>query len=309
MSDLSNPIYNDENAAREHLEALLWKDGRYCPHCGATEGMVKVEGTKKSHRPGLYYCNSCGKQFTVTVGTLFERSHIPLHKWVLAFHLMSASKKGISAHQLHRMLGITYKSAWFMTHRIREAMHNPQYPGPMGKGGGTVEADETFVGGKKENRSKAKRAQAFQPRKAIVVSLVERGGEARSFHVKSTSARTLRLKLRLHISQTAHLRTDEWQGYYGLKRDFASHETVNHSAEEYVRGDAHTNTVEGFFSIFKRGVVGVYHHISEQHLSRYLSEFDFRYSNRAALKITDDMRAAKALAGIKGKRLTYRRVA
>lgn len=304
MTDLSKPIYHDDNAARKHLERLRWADGRFCPHCGATEGTSSVAGEK--HRPGLYYCNDCKRTFTVMVGTLFERSHIALHKWVLAFELMAASKKGISAHQLHRMLGITYKSAWFMAHRIREAMQDPEYPGPMGKDGGTVEADETFVGGKNENRHKSKREAGKLIKKQIVFSLVERGGAVRSFHVKSASARTLRPKLRLHVSQCAHLRTDEWTGYHGMKRDFASHETVNHSTEEYVRGDAHTNTVEGYFSIFKRGVYGIYHHISEQHLGRYLSEFDFRYTHR---KIEDAKRAAKALKAIEGKRLTYRRIA
>jgi len=309
MTDLSNPIYNDDNAAREHLEALLWKNGRFCPHCGVAEGTVKVEGRKKSHRPGLYYCNSCAKTFTVTVGTLFERSHVALHKWVLAFHLLSSSKKGMSSHQLSRMLGVQYKTAWFMSHRIREAMHGPDYPGPLGKDGGTVEADETFIGGKNENRSKSDRARSWQPKKKIVFALVERDGAVRSFHIKSVSARTLRPVLRQQISQSAHLRTDEQSAYKGMKRDFASHETVNHSAEEYVRGDASTNRVESFFAILKRGVTGTYHHWSAKHLKRYLAEFDFRYSNRASLEITDDMRALKALRGIQGKRFTYRRVA
>jgi transposase-like protein len=313
MTDLSQARYNDENAAREHIETLLWKDGRFCPHCGVTEGTVKVEGRKKSHRPGLHYCNACRKTFTVTVGTLFEKSHVPLHKWLLAIHLLSASKKGMSSHQLHRMLGVTYKTAWFMSHRIREAM-NPGYPGPLGKDGGTDEADETFVGGKHANRSKTKRAQQPVKPKAIVLTLVERGGAARSFHIKSVSGNTLRPILRLHASQSAHLRTDSDTALIGMGRDFATHETVNHTEEEYVRPIdgkpyASTNTAEGFFSIFKRGLTGVYHHVGEQHLKRYLSEFDFRYNNRTALEVTDDMRAGKALAGVKGKRLTYRRVA
>jgi transposase-like protein len=304
MTDLSSPIYHDEEAARLHLEALRWANGRFCPHCGATEATSPV--ASKKHAPGLYFCNACSKTFTVRVGTLFERSHVALHKWVLAFELMAASKKGMSAHQLHRMLGVTYKTAWFMAHRIREAMQPDGYQGPMGSAGGFVEADETFIGGKKENRHKGERSKAKMPPKQVVFALVERDGSARSFHVATVSGRTLKPILRQQVSQSAHLRTDESHAYHRMRRDFASHERVNHSREEYVRGDAHTNTVEGYFSILKRGIYGVYHHVSPAHLKRYLSEFDFRYTHR---KIEDTERAELALKGIEGKRLTYRRTA
>jgi transposase-like protein len=309
MTDLTNPAFTDENVAREVIEASRWANGRFCPHCGAVEGTVKVEGRKKSHRPGLYYCNACQKQFTVTVGTLYERSHIPLNKWLLATHLLSSSKKGISAHQLHRMLGLTYRSAWFMAHRIREAMNDRHYPGPMGGNGGTVEADETFIGPKKKNLHKRERTKKGRPEKQAVLAMVERGGKARSFHIASVTSNELRPLLRLHVSQKAHLKTDEAAHYRLAGKDFTTHEMVNHMAEEYVRGEAHTNTVEGYFSVLKRGIYGTYQHVSPAHLRRYLTEFDFRYNNRTALGVTDAERAAKALKGIEGKRLTYRRTA
>ena len=299
MCDLQKPIFNDVDKAREHLERLRWPDGPVCPHCGAMERMAKVE--TESARPGLYYCNHCTKQFTVTVGTVFERSHVPLNKWVLAFHLMAASKKGMSSHQLHRMLGVTYKTAWFMTHRIREAM-KPTGTGLLGSGGGTVEADETFVG-----RKRGVKPRAGVAHKHAVFSLVERNGEARSFHVLGTMGNDLRPHFDKHLAKDAHLMTDDGGQYRYIGPDYASHQMVNHSKKEYVRGNAHTNTIEGFFSIFKRGVVGTFHHISEQHLQRYLHEFDFRYSHRKALGFSDSERATAALKGISGKRLTYRR--
>lgn len=299
MSDLSNPIFQDETKAREHLEALRWADGRFCPHCGEAEKTSPVAGT--SNRPGLYYCLSCKKTFTVTVGTLFERSKIPLAKWVLAFHLMNASKKGMSAHQLHRMLGITYKSAWFMAHRIREAMRPGEDEGPLGGQNKVVEVDETYIGGKAKNR-----AYKAPPKKEAVVSLVERDGKVRSFHVANVTAKTLRPILVSQISRKSYLMTDESVVYPKVGEEFAGHGTVNHSADEYVRhgGFMHTNTIEGYFSIMKRGINGVYQHVSEQHLKRYLGEFDFRYNER---KISDGERTSKALKGIEGKRLTYRR--
>ena len=300
MCDMTNPIFHDEAKARAHLEALQWADGRYCPHCGEAERTSPVKG--KSHRPGLYYCLSCKKQFTVTVGTLLERSKIPLHKWVLAFHLLSASKKGMSAHQLHRMLGVTYKTAWFMAHRIREAMRESK-PGPLGGSNKVVEADETWVGGKAKNR-----AFGPPPPKEPVFALVERDGRVSSHHVPNVNAKTLRKILVTHADRKSYLMTDASNVYTKTGREFSGHGTVNHSINEYVRGGFwYTNTVENYFSIFKRGITGVYHHISQKHLKRYLGEFDFRYNERQGFGVSDSERAAKALKGIVGKRLTYRR--
>ena len=292
--DITNKIFTDENAAREHLEALRWPDGAYCPHCGECEAITKLQG--KSTRPGVYKCRSCRKPFSVTVGTLFERSKIKLHKWVLATHLMSASKKGISAHQLHRMLGVTYKTAWFMAHRIREGMRE-KADGPLGGKGKTVEADETFIGGKRKSSQKRKGKEA-------VVSLVERGGQIRSFHVAKVNAVTLKPILYKQIDRASKLSTDQANYYVTAGHQFASHMTVDHSIKEYVRGDAYTNTLEGYFAIMKRGIKGVYQHVSGTHLKRYLGEFDFRYNTR---QISDFERSALALKGIEGKRLTYRR--
>jgi transposase-like protein len=301
MTDLSNPIYHDENAAREHLEALRWPDGPWCPHCGSTE-VRRLGG--ESYTAGALHCRSCRKKFTVAIGTLFERSHIPLHKWVLAFHLMSASKKGMSSHQLHRMLGVTYKTAWFMSHRIREAMREPTTAegGPaLGGANKVVEADETFVGGKAKN---AKRG-APVPTKEVVMALVERDGKVRSFHVANVTAKALRPVLTEQIDRASYLMTDEAAAYTETGAEFAGHGTVNHSIEEYVRGGFwHTNTVEGYFAILKRGIYGTYHHVSPKHLKRYVGEFDFRYDHREA---SDFERAEAALRGIEGKRLTYRR--
>ena len=264
--------------------------------------MTKLEGEK--HRPGLYQCNDCHGQFSVTVGTLYERSHIPLHKWLLATHLMTASKKGISAHQLHRMLGITYKSAWFMAHRIREGMREIN-PAPMGGAGKVAEADETYIGGKEKNKHKSKRHSGVGGvGKEIAFSLV---GKVRSHHVPEVTAKTLRPILTAQLDAASTLMTDGEGQYRILGADFARHEAVNHSIEEYVRGDAHTNTIESYFAILKRGINGVYHHVSQQHLKRYLAEFDFRYNERAALGVEDKERADRALKGIEGKRLTYRR--
>ena len=300
--DLTAPIFNDENAAREHLEAVCWPDGPVCPHCRATAEVIAKVGGKR-HRPGLYYCNGCKGQFTVTVGTVCERSKIPLHKWVLAMHLLCASKKGMSSHQLHRMLGVTYKTAWFMSHRLREAMREPAGPAGGGLGGQNkvVEADETFVGGKARN---AKRGKPV-PKKEPVVSLVERDGRVRSFHLTEVTAKTLRPILVTQIDRKSYLMTDESGSYVEVGREFGGHGTVNHSIEEYVRGGFwHTNTVEGYFALLKRGIIGVYHHVSQQHLKRYVGEFDFRYNHR---HVSDFERADAALKGIEGKRLTYRR--
>ncbi|MGE0735626.1 MAG: IS1595 family transposase [Alphaproteobacteria bacterium] len=305
MTDLSRAIYTDETAARAHLEALRWPNGPTCPHCGETEQIHRLE--EGPHRSGLLYCRSCRGQFSVTVGTVFERSHIPLNKWVLATHLLCASKKGISAHQLHRMLGITYKTAWFMAHRIREAM-KVEPTGPLGESGGPVESDETFIGGSNRNRHKQHRKN--KPRTTVkdktpVLSLVERNGEVRSFKIKGATVADVRGVLVKNVSRKAHLMTDRAVHYRKTGKEWANHSMVDHSREEYVRGDAHVNTLEGFFSLLKRGINGTFHHVSEQHLERYLAEFDFRYNAR---KITDDERAAKALKGIEGKRITYRRI-
>jgi transposase-like protein len=302
MVDLTNPIYTDEDKAREHLERIQWPNGPICPHCGNAdpERITKLKG--KSTRPGVYKCKDCRQPFSVTVGSVMERSHIPLTKWLLAMHLMAASKKGMSAHQLHRMLDITYRSAWFMAHRIREAMNdtNPA-KGPLGGENKVIEADETFVGGKAKNR-----AYAPPPKERAVAALVERKGYVRSYHVANVTAETLRPIIVKVASRKSHLMTDESNVYTALGREFAGHSTVNHSANEYVRDNVHTNTLEGYFSIFKRGIYGIYHHVSEAHLHRYLAEFDFRYNTRTALGVSDTERAERAIKGAVGKRLMYR---
>jgi len=303
VCDLTNKIFTDETAAREYLEATRWEDGPYCPHCGETEQVHRLDGAK--HRPGLHQCNSCRQQFTVTVGTVFERSKIPLNKWLMATHLLSSSKKGISAHQLHRMLGITYKSAWFMVHRLREAMKDPS-PGPMGGSGQTAEADETFIGGIGwvYQSGVGWRKKRGTGDKYKVMSLVERGGRVRSFKVDKLDSKTAREVLVRNVDRKTDLMTDEALHYRKVGGEYKTHQRVQHGINEYVRGQAHTNTIEGFFSIFKRGMKGVYQHCSEQHLNRYLAEFDFRYNHR---HITDAERRDEALRGISGKRLTYRR--
>jgi transposase-like protein len=310
MANLFNEArFKDPEAARQYLETIRWPNGPVCPHCGAMDRMSKLEG--KSHRPGLYDCGHCRDQFTVTVGTVFERSKISLDKWLFAATLMAASKKGVSSKQIERMLGVTYKTAWFMTHRLREAMKSPG--GILGGGGQTVEADETYVG-----RKPGRKIKRGVGHKHAVFSLVERGGKARSWHVVSTMAHTIRPLMDQNLAKDSHLMTDEAGQYMVIGPDYASHQTVRHKDEEYVRGNAHTNTIEGFFSIFKRGVIGTFHHISEQHLQRYLNEFDFRYNHRQTRTkvdgkwvlagFTDAERTAALLKGISNKRLTYRRI-
>jgi transposase-like protein len=296
-----NKIYTDDDAARKHLESLLWPDGPYCPHCGNADPdrITKLQG--KSTRPGVYKCNECEKPFSVTVGTVFESSHVPLHKWVYATHLLTASKKGISSHQLMRMLGVSYKTAWFMSHRIREGMR-PSSLTPMGGSGKTVEADETYTG-----RQEGQPERGGPGTKNMVVTLVERGGSARSFRTDGHSAASIYPIVLTNVRRESRLMTDKAPHYRALGQEFAEHGSVDHGRHEYVRGDIHTNTVEGYYSIFKRGMKGVYQHCAEKHLHRYLSEFDFRYNNRVALGINDERRAQKALQGITGKRLTYRR--
>ena len=299
MSVLSRTYFHDEAAAFAHLESVLWADGVACPHCNSLGKHYDLRKT----RIGLRKCQDCRKQFTVKVGTVFESAHIPLHKMLQAVYLMCASKKGVSAHQLHRILGITYKSAWFLCHRIREAMRSGDLS-PMGGPGSTgfVEADETYIG-KKDGLRRNKRGPAH---KLAVLSLVERGGSVRSFHMDRVTSKDVHRIVRENVSREAHLRTDAANHYRKVGPDFASHEYVEHAKEEYVRGDAHTNTVEGFYSIFKRGMKGVYQHCGEKHLHRYLAPFDSRYNNRSAPNVDDTQRSRNALSGIVGKRLTYK---
>jgi transposase-like protein len=301
---LSDPIFTDEKKAREHLEATRWPHGPICPHCGVVNEATRLEG--KAHRAGLYQCNACREQFTATVGTVFERSKVPLNKWLAASYMMAASKKGVSAHQLHRQLGVTYKTAWFMAHRLREAMITSDTT-KMGGGGGVVEVDETFIG-KNPDAPKTALAATSMNR---VVALVERGGRSRSFVVADFKRKTLEPILFANVSHEAHLMTDEAHHYKRPGRSFASHQTVNHAKEEYARPGNPTitsNTVEGFFGVFKRGMKGVYQHCGSQHLPRYLVEYDFRYTHRAALNVDDTERTNEMLRGIGGKRLTYRRI-
>lgn len=298
--DLTNPIFTNEVAATAHMEADRWPTEVSCPMCGTVGQATKMGGQTQA---GMFLCNACRGKFTVRTGTIFERSHIPLRKWLLATHLMASSKKGISAHQMHRMLGITYKSAWFMAHRIREAMAPAtKDDSPLGGLGKVVEADELYTGRKKGYAKKAGAAL----HKNTVVSLVERGGRVRSFHIGRPDVITISSIVDDNIADGTRLHTDETKLYSRVKRSKA--EKVNHSMHEYARGDVTTNSVEGYFSVFERGMVGVYQHVSEQHLKRYLAEFDFRMSNRAKLGICDDVRAARILKGAEGKRLTYRQV-
>jgi transposase-like protein len=308
-NDFSNPIFHDETLAREWLEARLWPQGPVCPKCGVVGQATLMKG--KSHRAGLYQCNAkeCREPFTVTVGTLYERSHVPLHKWLAATHLMMASKKGMSALQISRMIGVTYKTAWFLCHRIRESLRDHTHESPLGGEGVVVEADETYVGGKDSNRAKSKRlgAQAARETKEPVVALVERGGRVRSFHVGDVNSKTLGPILYDQLRHASHLMTDSSPIYPAIGAQFAAHSMVNHSIDEYVRGDASTNTVESYFAILKRGVVGTFHHVSSQHLKRYVGEFDYRYNTCTALGYSDFDRFTASFPGIVGKRLTYRR--
>lgn len=312
MSVLTRPHFRDEAAAFEHVEGMLWPLGPVCHHCGSMEKPYKLVGVRSKpskknpngvERHGLYKCRDCHGQFTVRMGTVLEDSHLPLTTWLQAIHLMCSSKKGISAHQLHRTLEITYKTAWFLCHRIREAMRSDDFT-PMGGAGKFVEADETYIG-----RLKGVPKAPSGAHKNVVLTLVERGGIARSFHIDSaTVARVLPI-VNANIHKESVLMTDEARVYQNFGPDFAAHGTVEHSAGEYVRGKVHTNTVEGFYSVFKRGMKGVYQHCAEHHLHRYLAEFDFRYSNRSAMGIEDNVRSLIALKGAAGKRLTYRQPA
>ena len=305
--DLTNPIFNNEDAARAYFESIRWPDGKpICPHCGVVGQGTLVKG--KSHRPGMYQCNACLKPFTVTVGSVMESSHVPLHKWALAFRLMAASKKGVSAHQLMRMLGLgSYRTAWFMAHRVREAMAERD-PEPLGGKGKTVEIDETFIGKPDQTFVSGKGWQGKRgtATKRKVLTMVERGGRAVSVKVEDLTVQTLKTVIGKHVVLDSTLNTDEAQFYKPIGKRFAEHQAVNHGDGEYARGETTTNTVEGFFGIFKRGMIGVYQHCGEYHLQAYLNEFDFRYSNRIGLGVDDTERARRAVKGAEGKRLTYR---
>jgi transposase-like protein len=305
-ADLHDPRFTDEAAAREALEALVWPNGPVCPHCGNADQARIAALTTKSARPGLRYCDECTGQFTATVGTIFERSKIPLTKWWLAMHLIGSSKKGISSHQLHRMLGVSYKSTWFMMYRIREAMRVGGLT-PMGGAGEVVEVDETFIG-----RKEGYEVRRSAWHKNAVLTLVERGGSARSF-VEDATKEAIMPIVRANVARESHVITDDATRYRSMRREFAKHDAIAHTRDEYGYTDSetgtkiNTNTIGGSYSIFKRGMKGVYQHCREKHLHRYLAEFDFRYSNRAALGVEDQERVAKIVEGAKGKRLMYRR--
>lgn len=317
MTDITAPEFTNEEAAVAHLEASRWPKGEVnCPHCGSVN-VMRMAGKTQA---GYFLCRDCRDKFTARTGSVMERSHIPVHKWLLAIHLMNSSKKGMSAHQLHRMLGITYKSAWFLAHRIREAMKDTTGPAapPLGGEGKVVEADELYYGQRetprvnpnRKGRPYTKKGKAANKR--VILGLVERGGNVRTFHIDTASATNISQIVRVNVSRESALQTDEHKSYIALGKEFkGGHQTVFHGKKEYVRREADrlvtTNTIENVFSVFKRGMKGVYQHCGEAHLHRYLAEFDFRYNRRSALGISDKERAAEALKGIAGKRLTYRR--
>lgn len=302
MCDPRNPMFHDEDRARAYFEEQRWPDGPVCPRCGEDKYVHRLEG--KSHRDGLMQCNSCREPFSVTVGTVMERSHIPLTKWALGFHKMAASKKGISAKQMQRELDLkSYRTAWFMNHRIREAMRIDAKGNPIGGEGKVVESDETFVGGKAKNAHKNKPI----PKKHAVHALVERGGHIRASHIPDVTAKTLRKAVAKHVDPKSTMNTDDALAYYHMSKEFAAHGVVNHSAGQYVSkdGKVHIQSAEAFFAILKRGVMGSFHSVSERHLGRYVDEFAFRWNTRSSLGIEDAERASLAIKGAAGKRLTY----
>ncbi len=301
-SVLSAPHFQNEDAAFDYVEAHLWPKGPVCPHCGENERIGRLNG--KTTRPGLRKCYACRKPFTVRMGSIFEDSHLPLHLWLQVIHLMCASKKGISTRQIQRMLQCSMKTAWHLTHRIRHAMADGGEGGPLGGMGKHVEADETYYGNKP-----FRKVARGTGHKRVIVSLVERGGDVRSFYVETADIPTVKKIVAENVDKASTLNTDEAGMYTKLGREFGKHQVVNHSKNEYVRGSAYTNTLEGFFSIFKRGMVGVYQHCSEHHLHRYLAEFDFRYSARQSVGVNDQQRTSRAVMGAKGKRLTYQTIA
>lgn len=304
LKDIANHFHDDDKA-RTFLEQLRWPDGPICPHCGVLGEAYKLEpkaGAKTHVRKGVWKCAGCRQQFTVTVGTIFEDSHIPLSKWLMAIHLLCASKKGMSAHQLHRMLGITYKSAWFMAHRIRHAMSQEPLSSKLS---GTIEVDETYVGGKRRGSKRGR--PGVDSHKAPVVSLIQRQGKVRSFHMPRVTGENLKQVIRENVSTESTVMTDDYGLYHGLNKEFASHDIIRHKFGSYARREGaksiHVNSAEGYFALLKRGIVGSFHHVSKRHLQRYLDEFDFRYNAR---KIPDGERAVLAVKGTAGKRLTYR---
>jgi transposase-like protein len=296
----NQPHFQDADEARAYLERQVWPQGPVCPHCGSCAKPYALQG--KSNRPGLYKCADCREPFTVTVGSIFERSKIPLHKWLLAVYLLCSSKKGMSSHQLHRTLGVTYKTAWFMTHRIREAMNQPHFQ-KFGYGGAPVEVDETYWGTLKD----APKARGGAQHKMKIVSLVERGGAKQTHILPRITAANVREVLVKQVHERARLMTDESSIYQTVGLEFAEHGVVNHSAGEYARGDVTTNSAESSFALLKRGLVGTFHHVGEQHIQRYAHEFDFRWNHRVKLGYGDKERADACLRGTQGKRLTYRR--
>ena len=309
MSVLSKAHFYDEKAAFEHVESVLWAEGPTCPHCGGMDKAYKLNGVRSKpskknpegvERHGLYKCGHCRKQYTVRIGTIFEESHIPLHKWLQAIHLMCSSKKGISSNQLGRVLEITVKSAWFLSHRIREAMRTGEFDVPMGGEGKAVEVDETFIG-----RKKGYEKRRGVSHKMAVLSLVQRGGGVRSFCIDNTKVSEIGPIVNKNVASESWLLTDEAKQYVPIGKGFEYHFHVNHGEGQYVDGPVHTNTIEGFFSIFKRGMKGIYQHCSEKHLHRYLAEYDFRYNNRVKLGCDDKERANRTLLGVCGKRLKY----
>ena len=316
MSLLSQKHLQNEKAAYEWVERHIWPEGPQCPHCYEQKRVSKMKG--EATRLGLYKCYACRKQFRVTVGTIFEKSHVPLHLWLQAFYLICGSKKGISSNQLHRTLGVTLKTAWFMSHRIREAMRTGSLMPPIGGAGQVVEMDETTIG-RREGAPTRKEARKLEDipggwsMRNIVFSLVQRDGQVRSYHVNSTTVAELVPIIRANVHRETAVMTDSASWYKGLKwnTQIASHDRVDHSIGEYARYEngkpvITTNTVEGYFSLFKRGMRGVYQHCQEKHLHRYLAEFDFRYNHRVKLGVNDEQRTVKALKGVRGKRLTYR---
>jgi transposase-like protein len=306
IATFQNPIFQDETKAREALEAVLWPEGPFCRHCGNShpDMLAKMQG--KSARPGLYYCNECKREFTVTVGTVFERSKVPLTKWWMAAHMLNSGKNGASAHEIHRTLGVTYKTAWFLMHRLREAMTTLN-PTPMGGEGKVIQADETYYG------NSSKRAKGYRKghsHKQQIVALVEPHGEVRAFHMKTATSASVRDVLVRNVSRKSELHTDESQLYTKVGKEFAAHKTVEHGSSGYGfyvgKDGQNTNAVENFFGNFKRSMKGTYRFCSEQHLARYVAEFEFRHNNRSGLGISDGERTANALKGAEGKRLTYR---
>jgi transposase-like protein len=311
-SVLSAPQFQDEGAALEYVESHLWPRGPICPHCGEKARIGRLQG--KTTRPGLRKCYACRKPFTVRIGSIFEDSHLPLHLWLQVIHLMCASKKGISTRQIQRMLQCSMKTAWHLTHRIRHAMSGSSEGGQLGGMGKVVEVDETYFGNLPAHKAPIRKSRTGRTAqgpsfKRGILSLVERGGEARSFYVAGIKSEDVARIVRENVAKESRLHTDEHRMYKRVGQDFAAHEAVNHGKKEYARGDVTTNTVEGFFSVFKRGMRGPYQQCDERHLHRYLAEFDFRYNARQSLGVSDQQRTSRAVMGGKGKRLTYETIA